>query len=269
MITFPNCKINLGLHILRKRDDGYHDLDTFFYPVGLCDILEIIHSPSASIEFVCTGLPFSSESTNLCVLAFHVMKKDFPSIGGIQMHLHKVIPIGSGLGGGSADAAFVITMMNKLFDLQLTKNQMLEYASQLGSDCAFFMINRPAYASGRGELLSRSMIDLSSYKIVLVNPGIMISTSWAFSKVEPAVPEVLVQDILQQSIAHWKKQLKNDFEFPVFAEYPMIKEIKEDLYRQGALYASLSGSGSTVFGIFEKEASINARNWKDYFYKVI
>lgn len=185
------------------------------------------------------------------------------------MHLHKVIPLGSGLGGGSADGAFTIKMMNELFSLKLTNDQMQLYASQLGSDCAFFIANKASVATGRGEILSPVDVDLSMYKIVLINPGIMISSAWAFSNILPAAPGTPIRKILKQPVNEWKHELVNDFEVPVFREYPELNKIKTELYKRGALYASLSGSGSTVFGVFEKGNSVDKSGWDNYFSRTI
>ena len=269
MITFPNCKINLGLQILSKRPDGYHDIDTCFYPLPLTDILEIIPSRRSSVQFTTSGLNIPGNEQNLCLEAYHLLKKDINSIGMVDIHLHKVIPVGSGLGGGSSNAAFMIKMLNNQFDLNLSNEKMGFYAASLGSDCPFFIINQPSYASGRGEILSPSEINLSQYSIALINPGIGIKTSWAFSMISPARPSITIREIITQPVWTWKTQLVNDFELPVFEHYPEIKEIKNQLYRHGALYASLSGSGSTVFGIFEKGAAPDENIFSKYFYKVI
>jgi len=224
----------------------------------------MIKAGRSSLEFITTGLPVSDKEDNLCMKAYYLLKKDFPSIDGVRIHLHKVIPMGSGLGGGSANGAFSIKILNRLFDLKLTNEQMLFYASQLGSDCPFFILGKPSFATGRGEVLTPADIDLSRYKIVVVNPRIVIKTEWAFSKVLPMTPAASVHEILAQPIAVWQKELINDFEAPVFEYYPEIKKIKKDLYEQGALYASLSGSGSTIFGIFEKERTIDDSKWNNY-----
>ena len=252
MVAFPNCKINLGLNIVSKRNDGYHDIETFFYPVQLKDALEIIEKEN--IQFSISGSLVDGEySDNLCLKAYQLLKNDFPKLAPIQMHLHKAIPIGAGLGGGSADAAFTLKLLNKKFDLSLPEKQLMKYALQLGSDCPFFISNKACFATGRGEILEQINLDLSPFKIIVVYPGIHISTSWAFSKVTPVVPVKSIKEIIQQPISTWKEELKNDFEKPVFTKYPEIKKIKEELYKEGAVYASMSGSGSAVYGIFEKD----------------
>lgn len=258
MLSFPNAKINLGLNIIRKREDGFHDLETVFYPIaGLRDALEIIHgSEDEMVKFSQTGLSISGDTNNnLCIKAYHLLKKDFPSLPPIQMHLHKVIPMGAGLGGGSADGAFALSMLNKQFGLALSESSLLEYALQLGSDCPFFILNKPAYATGRGELLSNIELDLSEYQFVLVNPGIHVPTGWAFSQIKPDQPAFNCSTIIQHPIETWQDKLTNDFETPVMDAYPEIKAIKKQLQEQGALYAAMTGTGSTVFGIFPKNAT--------------
>ncbi len=268
MVSFPNCKINLGLNIIRKREDGYHDLETVFLPVPFTDILEILPADNKTHEFSITGLP-ASANDNLCVKAYDLLKQDFPELPLIKMHLHKSIPIGAGLGGGSSDAAFTLLLLNEKFKLNLKTKQLLDYALRLGSVCPFFILNEPCFATGRGEKLQPINIDLKNYKILIVNPGININTKWAFSKIIPQERELSIQQIITKPIETWKVELQNDFELPVFAEYPEIRKIKEDLYEDGALYASLSGSGSSVFGIFLKEKVIKYPQSTKYFNKVV
>jgi len=256
MVSFPNCKINIGLNILRKRDDGYHDLQTIFYPVALNDALEVIPAeyPSTEIIFSSSGTPVSGkEEHNLCIRAYHLIKEDFPAIPAIQMHLHKAIPMGAGLGGGSADAAFTLQLLNTKFELNLSEEQLINYALRLGSDCPFFIINKPCYASGRGEVLEEIELNLTAYKIYIINPGIHINTSLAFTNITPGDHTGNLKELIQLPIAHWKDCIVNDFENPVFSQYPEIRSIKDQLSASGALYASMSGSGSSVYGIFEKD----------------
>ena len=272
MISFPNCKINLGLHILRKRDDGFHDIETVFYPVKFTDALEVIPNKltGSEIEFTGTGLAvYGNADDNLCVKAYHLLKKDFPQIPAVKIHLHKAIPMGAGLGGGSADAAFMLKLLNAKFNLNLSTSKLLNYSFQLGSDCPFFIGNKPCYAPGRGEALEEITLDLSVYKIILFNPGIHVSTAWAFSQVAPVLPKKSIKEIIQQPIETWKSELSNHFETAVFSAHPQIKEIKESLYQQGALYAAMSGSGSTVFGIFNSPFSDAEFSEKNYFIKII
>jgi 4-diphosphocytidyl-2-C-methyl-D-erythritol kinase len=265
MVLFPNCKINLGLNIIRKRFDGYHDLETVFYPLGLKDALEVIQSDET--HFHLSGLTVNGNTKdNLCLKAYHLLKKYFPDLPPVNIHLHKTIPIGAGLGGGSADGAFMLSMLNKKFALQLTQEQLINYALQLGSDCPFFIINKPCFATGRGEMLSAVEEDLSAYKIILVNPGMHVSTKEAFSKLIPVIPEKSIRNIITQPISTWKDELVNDFEINVFQQFPAIKEIKNILYNAGAIYASMTGSGSTVFGIFESNVKLNFSFPENYIY---
>lgn len=273
MIVFPNCKINLGLNILNKRSDGYHNLETIFYPIPLTDVLEIveINSPIkyTGFPFTMSGLPIDGNpSTNLCVKAYRLLKKDFPTLPPAQIHLHKVIPSGAGLGGGSADGAYALQVLNTLFELQLTREQLLSYAAELGSDCPFFIINKPCFAKGRGEMLEEIPLDLSSYKLVIVNPGIHVDTGRAFLDIRPVTPDRSLKEVIADPLERWKDELKNDFEKIIFARYREIVDIKDNFYRDGAIYASMSGSGSTVFAIFPKEKELKLSYPDHYFVKV-
>jgi 4-diphosphocytidyl-2-C-methyl-D-erythritol kinase len=301
MIVFPNCKINLGLHILNKREDGYHNLETVFYPVQLRDALEVVRrddgrqttddktlsepvphkagvegaagvierSRDNDITFSSTGLPIAGDETNnLCIKAYHLLKKDFPALPPVQMHLHKAIPMGAGLGGGSADGAFALKLLNDKFQLGLSTQQLIDYSMQLGSDCPFFIVNKPCYATGRGEILETVELDLSAYHFAIVNPGIHVNTGWAFSQLALTnVDRPDMKAIIQQPIETWKDQLINDFEEPVSKAHPEIAAIKQQLYDAGAVYASMTGSGSTVFGLFEKEPKLKFAD--SYLYKHI
>jgi len=275
VISFPNCKINLGLNIIRKRTDGFHDLETIFYPIRIFDVLEIIPAGDMApgqydVSFTATGKTIEGDKdNNLCVKAYHSLKKDFPLLPAIQMHLHKTIPAGAGLGGGSADASFTLKLLDKTFDLQLTDKQLIEYSDGLGSDCPFFIINKPCFASGTGGILEPVDIDLGRYQLMLINPGIHIHTGNAFSQVTPALPERPVKEIIQLPVSEWKNELSNDFEIPVFKQYPQIAKIKDELYNAGAVYASLSGSGSTVYGIFEKDKDVQISFPQPYWVKSI
>jgi len=254
MICFPSCKINLGLRITQKRADGFHALETVFYPITLTDALEIIIEPETSaapLTFTSSGLTINGDpSNNLCYKAYFLLKKDYPSIPNIKMHLHKKIPMGAGLGGGSSDGAFTLVTLNQLFNLQLSEQALLDYALQLGSDCPFFILNTPAFATGRGEILTPTSLDLKGYSIVIVNPGIAISTKLAFSLITPKAPDNNLLAVIQQPITTWKDELINDFEEPIFNSFPELANIKETLYQKGAIYASMTGTGSTVYGIF-------------------
>lgn len=272
MIVFPNCKINLGLRIIHKRNDGFHNLETIFYPVAFTDILEVTaykqSEHTSSIPFSTSGLPFESDTVgNLCTKAYKLLKKDFPYLPYIQMHLHKVIPLGAGLGGGSSDAAFTLKLLNKKFNLGLSQKQLVDYAFQLGSDCPFFIINKPCYATGRGEIMEEIQLDLSAYKLVIVNPGIYINTGEAFRYAKTTKPERSVKEIISGPVKKWKDDLKNDFEIFAFKKYPEIVNIKDQFYVDGAIYASMSGSGSTMYGIFPKEKELKLSYPKHYLVK--
>ena len=272
MIVFPNCKINLGLNIINKRIDGYHDIETIFYPVPLKDSLEIIENKKAAknsgFPFFTSGLPVPGKpASNICVKAYRLLKKDFPDIPNVQIHLHKVIPSGAGLGGGSADAAFALKLMNQLFDLSLSKEQLIRYAAELGSDCPFFIINKPCFARGRGEELEEIELDLSAYKIVIVNPDIHVDTGRAFFDIKPSPSEKSLTEIIKLPVVRWKDGLTNAFEKIIFEKHREVVEIKDDLYINGALYASMSGSGSTVFGIFPKDKRLSFSYPPNYFVK--
>lgn len=274
MIVFPNCKINLGLNILRKRSDGYHDLETIFYPIPLTDILEIVENKqtelSSKMPFTVSGFSLSEvPASNICVKAYKLLKKDFPKLPYIQMHLHKSVPLGAGLGGGSADASFTLKLLNEKFELNLTTQQLMKYAVELGSDCPFFILNKPCFATGRGEMLEEINIDLSAFKFVIVNPGIHINTGDAFVKLKPTLPQNSIKDIIATPVENWKNELCNDFEKVVFKQYREIVDIKDTLYKAGATYSSMSGSGSTVYGIFPKHKEINLAFPKHYFIKTL
>jgi 4-diphosphocytidyl-2-C-methyl-D-erythritol kinase len=264
MITFPNCKINLGLNVTRKREDGFHDLETCFFPVPLRDSLEIIRS--CEFKFQTSGLPINGdEESNLCVKAYQLIKKDFHELPPVHIHLHKAIPMGAGLGGGSSDGAFMLMILNKKFKLNIPEVRLLEYALTLGSDCAFFIINKPCYATGRGEVLEPVPLDLSAYKIILVNPGLHVSTKEAFARLLPKAPKVNIKEVINQPVHQWKDELQNDFEQGVFDHHPELKTIKDHFYSKGATYAAMTGTGSTVYGIFEKDKPVDLAFPTHYF----
>jgi len=251
MIQFPNCKINLGLSILAKRTDGFHELETVFYPIEVSDALEIL--PAAHVTLTQTGIAVPGDpAQNLCLKAYHLLKKDFPNLPTVQMHLHKNIPMGAGLGGGSSDGTSALLILNQLFALGLNDTQLMQYASQLGSDCHFFVYNKTCHAKGRGEILTPIELDLSNYQFLLVHPGKHISTAWAFQQLTPNTKSESIQSIVEKPIAEWKDSLVNDFEAPVFKSEPTLSTIKAQLYQLGAIYASMSGSGSSLYGIFPK-----------------
>lgn len=277
-MLFPNCKINIGLNVTSKRADGYHDIATIFYPLRWCDAVEAIpvanskrpDPDAAPAQFTCTGLPIPGVAgDNICLKAYLLLKKDFPELPLVALHLHKSIPTGAGLGGGSSDGAFTLLLLNQKFRLKLSTEQLIQYALQLGSDCPFFIINQPCYATGRGEQITPLSLDLSAYSFLIVYPGIHISTAWAFSQLVPAFPSMEVTGIVQQPVEIWKDKLINDFELPVFRAHPPIEEIKKILYANGALYASLTGSGSAVYGIFSKNKLPDLKWDKHYTQKII
>ncbi len=274
MLVYPNCKINLGLNILHKRADGYHDLETVFYPVNITDILEIVpykkSKRSPTIPISITGLEVNgAAASNLCIRAYKLLKKDFPNLPHIQIHLHKVIPTGAGLGGGSADATYTLTLLNDLFHLHISREQLISYAARLGSDCPFFIINKPCFAGGRGEKLEEVPVNLAGYKIVIINPGIHIETGKAFLNIIPGSPVKSLKQIIAQPISTWKDELMNDFEAVIFPEHKEIAGIKNYLYDAGVTYASMSGSGSTVFGLFPDTLQLNLDFPGHYFVKEI
>lgn len=250
MINFPNAKINLGLNIVAKRSDGYHDIETCMVPIPLFDALEMI--PAKKTVFESSGLEIpGEEKDNLVLKALKLIRKDFPDVGDVHIHLHKNIPMGAGLGGGSADAGFALLLMNKLFDLHLESWFLEDYAAQIGSDCAFFIENTPKIATGRGEVLAPAQMNLKGDFIVLVKPPIHIGTKEAYAGVKPRRPENSISDILSDK-AMWKGSLHNDFEDSIFPKYPELATIKQRMYDSGAYYAAMSGSGSTVFGLFSQ-----------------
>ena len=251
MVAFPPSKINLGLNVLERRDDGYHDIDTCFYPVPFTDILELV--PGEETSFTSTGLAIPGpRAENLCVKAFQLLQKKH-SIPGAEIHLHKIIPTGAGLGGGSSDAAHTLRLANEMFSLNLAKSDLTHYASLLGSDCPFFLFDSPMMGAGRGEVLSPTTIDLSGKYLLLVNPGLHVSTAEAYAGISPRYPDQPLDSILSLPVKEWKRELVNDFEESVFKRFPLIRDIKEYLYATGALYASMSGSGSSVYALYETE----------------
>jgi 4-diphosphocytidyl-2-C-methyl-D-erythritol kinase len=269
MVVFPNCKINLGLNVLQKREDGYHNIETVFYPIPAYDVLEIITVADHQTSLTTSGISISHYEENLCLKAYHLLKKDFPQLPAIKMHLHKIIPVGAGLGGGSSDAAFTLSLLNKKYNLGISQQQLFVYALQLGSDCPYFLINKPAFATGRGEILKEITLSLSTYRMLLINPGIHINTKEIFKEIKPAVPAKSIQKIIQQPASTWKNELINDFEKIVFHKHEEIKKIKESMYQHGAVYAAMTGTGSTVFGIFNPTDKVDFILEKNYFHKWI
>lgn len=252
MIVFPNCKINLGLSITAKRPDGYHDIETAFFPIPFYDILEIIPGPnSADCSLEQTGLHIAgSPEHNLCVKAYHLLKKDFPTLPPITLYLHKQIPTGAGLGGGSADGAFMLQALVKKFQLSVSTEQLKHYALLLGSDCPFFIENKPMLATGRGENMRPLEIDLTGWQLVLLLPGLSISTKEVFSGCTPRMPAHSIEQVVREPVSTWRDQLVNQFEETVFLHHPLLESAKQSLYAQGAVYASMTGTGSTLYGLF-------------------
>jgi len=272
VVLFPNAKINLGLNIIRKRPHGYHDIETVFFPVAIRDALEVIKAEGdnkgGEVQYSCSGIPLTGkQEDNLCLKAYALLKRKFPQLPATKIHLHKAIPAGGGLGGGSADGAFTLNLLTQKFALGLSREQLLDYALQLGSDGPFFIMNRPCFAAGRGEVLEPVSMDLSGYKLVIVNPGIHVSTAEAFSLLKPLLPSKSIKEIILQPIETWKDELRNDFEEPVFKKHPSIQAIKMRLYESGAIYASMTGSGSTVYGVFRKDAQMRLELPSGYFIK--
>lgn len=259
MITFPNAKINLGLNITAKRPDGYHNLETVFYPVPIEDALEIHvlnNSTDKKFSLHQAGMEIiGNTEDNLVVKAYLLLDKEF-NLPPVDIHLYKHIPSGAGLGGGSSDAAFMLKLLNERFELKLTDEKLEEYAATLGADCAFFIKNTPTYAEGIGNIFSPLSLSLKGYQILLVKPDIFVSTREAFSLVRPHEPEYSLKEIITHPVSEWKEQIVNDFEASVFPQYPVIGEIKEELYKNEAMYAAMSGSGSSVFGLFAPDITI-------------
>jgi len=262
MLCFPNCKINIGLSVTRRRDDGYHDIETVFYPVEttagktgdmkLHDVLEVVSAPATSLSM--SGLAVSgNDHDNLVIKAYNLLKEQFPAtISDLDIYLHKAIPMGAGLGGGSADGAYMLRLLNDFFHLNLTKKELAELALQLGSDCPFFIYNTPRFATGRGEQMTDIPLDISAYSLQIICPEVHVSTAKAFSMIKPKPAGFDLRLLPALPISQWKDNIFNDFETPVFEMHPELAAIKQNLYDLGALYASMSGSGSAIYGLFEK-----------------
>ena len=266
MITFPDCKINLGLNVVERRPDGYHNLETVFYPVPITDALEVqamdeLFPSAVDCDLKVTNLVIEGdEQRNLVVRAYQLLKQDFPQLPRVHVHLYKNIPTQAGMGGGSSDCAFMLSLLNEQFALGLSKQQLIGYAARLGADCAFFILNEPAYAEGIGERLQPVDLRLQGMYLAVARPDIPVSTKEAFSLIKPQRPAKNCRDIVMQPVETWREELKNDFEQSVFALHPEIALIKQQLYEQGAVYAAMSGSGSAVFGLFrEPQADFASR----------
>ncbi|RWY57075.1 4-(cytidine 5'-diphospho)-2-C-methyl-D-erythritol kinase [Mucilaginibacter gilvus] len=268
MIVFPNAKINIGLNITERRPDGYHNLETVFYPIKINDVLEVIEADELIFDYSGLDIP-GDDADNLCIKGYHLLKKDFPKLPAVKIHLHKNIPIGAGLGGGSSDAAFFIKLMNEKFGLGLSVDAMMDYARVLGADCAFFIESKPVFAFDKGDEFEAIKLDLTAYQIVLVMPDAHVSTAEAYRGVKPAPVKESLYDLIKTPIANWKRHIKNDFEGHIFRDNPIIRGVKAELYEHGALYASMSGSGASVFGIFESTPDLSAmEEYNQIFYNV-
>lgn len=253
MICFPNAKINIGLNVVEKRPDGYHNIETVFFPIPLKEALEIVHHPHSRDAYAWSNSGIKVDTpaeNNICIKALNLLRQDF-DLTPVQVHLHKQIPFGAGLGGGSADGAFMLNLLNDFFELNLSPDDLKHYAVQLGADCPFFIDNQSAMATGIGEILHPIELNLSGYHLALIKPDIHVSTPEAYRGIIPSHPSTSLKEDIHRPIEEWKEVIKNDFETSVFAQYPLIGEIKEQLYEQGALYAAMSGSGSSVYGIFK------------------
>ncbi|MFV0539055.1 MAG: 4-(cytidine 5'-diphospho)-2-C-methyl-D-erythritol kinase [Dysgonomonas sp.] len=267
MICFPNAKINLGLNIVSKRNDGYHNLETIFYPIPIKDALEIIVKKELDTDtFIESGIKFdSSPESNLVMKALKLMRENY-NFPFVEVHLLKKIPFGAGIGGGSSDASFMLKLINNTFELGATKDELASLAVKLGADCPFFIYNRSVFASGIGEIFEPIDFSLKGYSFVLIKPDIHVSTKDAFSLIKPTFPNISLKEIIKRPVQEWKDIMVNDFEKSVFEKYPSIGNLKDKLYNNGALYASMTGSGSSVFGIFEKNIKIDIGfQFKDFF----
>jgi 4-diphosphocytidyl-2-C-methyl-D-erythritol kinase len=264
MISFPNGKINIGLTVLDKREDGFHNIESIFYPVNWLDALEIISS--SKFNFQTSGIEINGPGeNNLCVKAYRFLQQEF-DLPPINIYLLKNIPLGAGLGGGSSDAAFLLKMMNEFFELKLPHEKLLQLSGSIGSDCAFFVDNKPSLVSGKGEVQQPVDLSLAGYFVVLVYPGIQVDTSTAYRKLDLQRSEkiqhetfpssIALAEIIKQPIASWKEQVLNEFEPIIFTDFPKLAVLKDQLYQSGALYASLSGSGSTIYGIYKEKPTL-------------
>ena len=262
MITFPLAKINLGLNVVERRPDGYHNLQTVFMPVPLTDALEVHEMDAAFPSEVDCDLKVTNiavegdEQRNLVVRAYNMLKAEFPDMPRVHAHLRKDIPTQAGMGGGSSDCAAMLLLLNRMFSLGLTQQQLIDRAARLGADCPIFVLNRPAYAEGIGEKLTPIELSLQDYYLAIVRPNIPVPTKEAFSRITPHMPAKNCLDIVRQPIDTWRHELVNDFEESVFALHPEIGAVKQRLYDLGAVYAAMSGSGSALFGIFKKEPAL-------------
>ena len=255
MVTFPNAKINIGLQVLSRREDGYHNLETVFYPINLCDVLEIVEA--GEVRFFPSGLAIPDDGAeNLCVRAYRLLQLDY-DLPPVHIYLHKVIPIGAGLGGGSSDAAFLLKLVNQYFGLGLDEGQLMGYARKLGADCAFFIRNAPVLATGIGDVFQEVELDLSAYRMVLVKPDIHVSTAMAYAAVRPDPEGRRLAGAIGAPVETWRGSVVNDFEKGIFAAHPEVAAIKQLLYERGAVFAAMSGSGSSVYGLFGEDVALD------------
>ncbi|MDD3308664.1 MAG: 4-(cytidine 5'-diphospho)-2-C-methyl-D-erythritol kinase [Dysgonamonadaceae bacterium] len=261
MICFPNAKINLGLNIVSKRPDGYHNLETVFYPIDLKDALEITPcSMDQPYRFHQLGIPISGDPDKNLVIKAYNLFAELINIPPIEIRLLKTIPFGAGLGGGSSDAAFMLSLLNKTFSSDFSIDELAAMATKIGADCPFFLYNKPAFATGIGDELEIIELDLDSYYFVLVKPDFSVPTKDAYSMITPSKPDISLKEIVKRPISEWKTLMKNDFEIPVFKKYPEIQKIKQQLYDYGALYTSMSGSGSSVYAFFKDPVKVSFPN---------
>ena len=258
MISFPNSKINIGLNIVSKRDDGYHNIETVFYPIPYKDILEIL--PSQKLEVINLGKKIDCKiEDNLCYKAYQILNSEF-NLPPVKIILYKNVVFGSGLGSGSSDAAHTLISLNKLFDLNLDEEQLQFYASKLGTDCAFFIKNKAVFAQGLGNVFSEISLDLSGKHLMLCLPDVHVSTALAYKNCKPNMPSQSLKSLISLPLEQWKNNIKNDFEENLFVQFPNLQKIKHELYQKGAIYAQMSGSGSAIFGIFDSLPNLNFKN---------
>lgn len=269
MIVFPNAKINIGLNVVEKRSDGFHNIESVFYPVKVCDVLEVITNENGvkgDVRIFISGISIEGNSEdNLCVKAYELLVKDF-NLPAIDIYLHKIIPTGAGMGGGSADATFLIRLLNDKYNLGLLHNSLVDYAGKIGSDCSFFIDNKPAFVEGKGEKLTTiELPQLAGYKIWIIKPDIHMSTHEAYALLKPSTPKKRIPDVIKnEPVEKWKENIVNDFEFAIVSKHPIVKEIKNFFYSTGAIYSSMTGSGSAVYGLF-KELPKNNHPFKNVF----
>ncbi|WP_324671986.1 4-(cytidine 5'-diphospho)-2-C-methyl-D-erythritol kinase [Hymenobacter sp. GOD-10R] len=248
MLVFPNAKLNLGLYITSQRPDGFRNLESVFVPLPWCDAFEVLPADAASLTL--SGIPIPGDpATNLCWRAYELLKADF-HLPPVQMHLHKAVPIGAGLGGGSGDAAFALRALADLFELNLSPEILEDYARRLGSDCAFFIRNKPVFAYEKGDVFEPISLNVTGMGCKVIYPGLHISTAEAYARVVPRAPRHDLRTSLAQPIEQWHELVSNDFEEALIPYYPILGELKQALYNAGAAYVSLSGSGSAVYGLF-------------------